>query len=146
MKRKLIMLFALLSVILGASAQKIDLEQAKQQAKAENKLILLKFSGSDWCIPCIQLQKDVIDNEAFVNFAKEKVIVLLADFPRRKKNLLPKDEQAVNEQLAERYNPKGEFPLMVLLDADGKELFHWEGFNKNHGVQGYIADISHFTK
>ncbi|WP_078063383.1 thioredoxin family protein [Bacteroides ihuae] len=145
MKRMAIML-GLIVVAICAQAQVSSLDEAQTLAKKDGKLILLKFSGSDWCAPCIQLQKVIIDDPAFTSFANQKLLLLLADFPRQKKNKLPKEQQEKNDQLAEKYNPEGEFPYMVLLDADGKVLHKWSGFDKKQTVQDYVTEISRYTK
>ena len=105
-----------------------DLDTAKKRAQSEHKLILLEFSGSDWCIPCIRFRKEVLETPAFMNYADSSLILLNADFPRLKKNQLPKDQQHKNNDLADRYNPTGIFPLTVLLDADGRKIKTWEGY------------------
>lgn len=97
-------------------------EQAQTLAIEEQKPILLVFSGSDWCRPCIQLDREVFQDSSFLAFADSELILLKADFPRSKKNRLPKELQSHNERLAQRYNPKGEFPLVLLLDKSGKEI------------------------
>lgn len=124
--------FVISAVLSAASIWTNDFEQAKQQAKQENKLILLNFSGSDWCGPCIKLHRDVFEVSVFQDFAKQNLVLINADFPRLKKNQLSKAQITQNEALAERYNPKGIFPLTLLLDADGKVLKTWEG---NNGIQ-----------
>lgn len=97
-------------------------EQAQILATEEQKPILLVFSGSDWCRPCIQLDREVFQDSSFLAFAESELVLLKADFPRNKKNRLPKELKEHNERLAERYNPKGEFPLIILLDASGQEI------------------------
>src|SRR6478609_5571387 len=104
-----------------------DFKKAKAQAKSENKLILLNFSGSDWCGPCIRLKKDIFERATFVNYADENLVLVNADFPRLKKNMLSKELQKQNEALADTYNSNGAFPLTLLLDAEGKVLKKWEG-------------------
>ena len=99
---------------------------------------------ADWCGPCIQLQKVIIDDPVFEQFAHDKLVLFKADFPRLKKNQLPKEQQAINDQLAETYNPEGEFPCMVLIDAQGNTLRKWHGYDKKHTVQDYMADINAF--
>lgn len=79
--------------------------------------VLLIFSGSDWCQPCIRFEKQVLTDSAFQNFATTQMTVLKADFPQRKK--LPDAQRRENERLAERYNPEGKFPYIVLLRPDG---------------------------
>ena len=77
-----------------------DLDNAKELAKKEQKLILLNFSGSDWCIPCIRLRQEVFDAEAFIKYAAANLILVNADFPRKKKNQLSKEQQKLNDELA----------------------------------------------
>lgn len=99
-----------------------DFNEAKGQAKKQNKKIILVFQGSDWCTPCIKLDHEIWQSAEFKDYAKEHFILLKADFPRRKKNRLSKEQQAKNNDLAERYNHNGIFPLVVVLDASGKIL------------------------
>ena len=101
-----------------------------QTASQENKLILLNFSGSDWCIPCIKMHKEIFDSEPFNELAASKLILVNADFPRAKKNKPGKELQEANDKLAEKYNIKGIFPLTLLLDSNGKVLRSWEGYVK----------------
>lgn len=116
-----------------------DFAEAQKTAKAENKLILLNFSGSDWCGPCIQLKKEVFESETFKAFAGPKLVLVRADFPRLKKNQLEKSQQAKNDLMAEKYNQDGKFPLTVLINADGKVLHKWEGFQPN--ISKFIQEI-----
>lgn len=117
-----------------------NLEEAKAIAKKENKFIILNFSGSDWCGPCIRMHKEIFDSEAFQAFASDKLVMVNADFPRLKKNQLPKDQQSINDQLADRYNHEGKFPYTVLLNADGKVLKDWEGYPRN-GMESFMQDL-----
>ena len=105
-----------------------DFESAKKRAVEEHKCILLNFSGSDWCGPCIRLYKDIFDQTAFQKMADSELVLLNADFPRQKKNQLPKDLQKKNNALADKYNETGIFPLTVLLTPDGKVIKKWEGY------------------
>lgn len=104
-----------------------NMEQAQLEAKQESKLILLNFSGSDWCGPCMKLRRDVFDSDEFLAYAKDKLVLVNADFPRQKKNRLDAELVKRNEALAERYNTKGTFPYTLLLDANGHVLKTWEG-------------------
>ena len=119
-----------------------DFSQAQKDASTQKKLILLNFSGSDWCGPCIKLKHDVFESEAFGQYAQDKLVLVRADFPRLKKNQLPADQQARNDQMAERYNPNGKFPLTVLINSQGKVLREWEGYQPS--VQKFITEISAF--
>ncbi|MEO1435302.1 MAG: thioredoxin family protein [Bacteroidota bacterium] len=97
---------------------KADLGEAIESAKADDKQILMVFSGSDWCRPCIKLRQEILDHSSFQAFAEHELVLLEVDFPRARKNRLPAEQTAKNEALAERYNPQGAFPRMVLLEAD----------------------------
>jgi len=104
-----------------------DFENAKARAVKEQKLILLNFSGSDWCGPCIRLEKDVFENSEFKNYADANLVLVNADFPRLKKNQLSKAQQKSNDALAEIYNSQGIFPKTLLIDARGSVIKEWEG-------------------
>ena len=108
-----------------------DFEKAKLEALEKKKLILLYFSGSDWCGPCIKLKKDVLETEDFQSFSTKNLVLLRADFPRLKKNQLEKIQTERNEKLADKYNNKGKFPLTILLDSSGKVLKEWDGYPKD---------------
>ncbi len=96
-----------------------DVDIANAQAEKEGKLVLLNFSGSDWCANCIRLDKVLFQSEEFAALAKDELVLLNADFPARSKNKLSKEQTAKNEALAEKYNKKGVFPTVVLLSTDG---------------------------
>lgn len=116
-----------------------SLNAAVQTAQKEHKYILLNFSGSDWCGPCIRLHKEVFVMEEFIKVANEKLVLLNADFPRYKKNQLTAAQQKMNDEIAEKYNNKGTFPLTVLLDQNGKQIKSWEGFPSS--PNDFITDI-----
>ena len=105
-----------------------DWEQAQDKATQENKFILLNFSGSDWCAPCIKMKKEVFESEVFLSIAEKELVLVRADFPRSKKNQLSKELIAHNEKLAEKYNPSGKFPLTLLVDTKGKVVKEWDGY------------------
>jgi len=108
-----------------------NLEDAKKQAKTEHKYILLNFSGSDWCGPCIELTRNVFQTEIFNKYAAENLVLVNADFPRSKKHQLDFKQKAINEALAQTYNKSGAFPLTLLLDENGKVIQKWEGAPAN---------------
>ena len=118
-----------------------DFDTAKQKARDQHRLILLEFSGSDWCIPCIRFRKEVLETTEFTAFADTSLVLLKADFPRLKKNQLPKSQQQKNEKLADQYNPTGIFPLTILLDADGNKLKVWEGYPDLSSTE-FISEIN----
>lgn len=117
-----------------------DFEKAKQRAAAENRYILLNFSGSDWCGPCISLRREIFETVAFKEFAENNLVLLNADFPRLKKNQLAKDQQKKNDLLADKYNKQGHFPYTVLLDTGGKIINSWDGLPKETPEE-FIAQV-----
>jgi len=108
-----------------------DFEQARSLAKQEQKYILLNFSGSDWCAPCIKMKRDVFEQPVFQNYAAQKLVLLQADFPRTKKKQLDPALKAHNEKLADKYNRQGKFPLTLLLDVEGNVIYSWDGYTGN---------------
>jgi thioredoxin-related protein len=93
-----------------------DFEQAIKQCKQTNKLILMAFTGSDWCHACMRLTKEQFENKSFKKFVAENFILIQVDFPRSKRNRLSSSQIAKNEKLAERYNPDGIVPFLVIVD------------------------------
>ena len=91
-------------------------------------------------------KKTIFDTPEFQSFADKNLVLLIADFPRQKKNQLPKEQQELNDKLAETYDPEGSFPFLVLTDANGKSLKNWNGFDKKNTVNDYIKDISCYLK
>lgn len=127
---------AILMVVfaIGIQAQS-RLENAKKQASQNKELILLNFSGSDWCIPCIKLHKNIIETEEFKKLETENIVVYInADFPRNKKNQLSPELKKENASLADQYNQKGIFPYTLLLNSEGKILKSWEGLPSENAL------------
>src|ERR1700709_217000 len=87
-----------------------DFKDAQIESAKSHKLILINFSGSDWCGPCIRLRKEILETGVFEAYAKEHLILVRADFPRQKKNQLDKEQVKRNESLADKYNADGKFP------------------------------------
>jgi len=121
-----------------------NFENVKAKAEKENKNILLVFSGSDWCGPCIKLDKVVWQSPEFQAEADKNWIIYKADFPKKKANQLSKELEESNNKLAEKYNKNGSFPLVVLLDKKGK-VIGMTGF-KNVSAAEYIKLIHSFEK
>lgn len=106
----------------------VDFNESRKQAQETHKLMLINFSGSDWCGPCIRLRKEIFESDTFESYAQKRLITVRADFPRQKKNQLSKEQERKNEALADMYNPEGKFPYTLLVDENGKVLKHWDGF------------------
>jgi thioredoxin-related protein len=122
MKKIMVYVFLLLGTLGYAQDWKTNFDEAKKEATEQDKKILLVFSGSDWCAPCIKLDKNVWQSDIFKTESKSKLILLKADFPKKKANLLSAELTESNKKLAEKYNKEGNFPLVVLLDKNGKVI------------------------
>ncbi|MBS4039122.1 MAG: thioredoxin family protein [Flavobacteriales bacterium] len=114
-------LLLLISNLLFSQNWLANYQKAEEQARTEQKAMVVVFSGSDWCAPCIKLDRAVWQSESFAK-ASENWVIYKADFPKKKQNQLPNELKAQNEKLAEKYNPNGIFPLVVMIHADGKIL------------------------
>lgn len=121
-KLSLLFLFTLLVNSIYSQNWQTNFDEVKKQAQASNKNIILVFSGSDWCAPCIKLDKEIFKSNEFIFYSNEHFILLKADFPRKKQNTLTAEQQEHNRQLAKTYNKNGYFPFVVTLSPAGKVL------------------------
>ncbi len=144
--KKIVLLFAaiLFSITLSAQEWQTDFETAKELSSDENRPIILVFQGSDWCAPCIKLDREIWSTDEFKAYAKDHFVMLQADFPRKKKNALPDEQQQKNNQLAEKYNKQGYFPFVVVLDKEGKVLGE-AGYEKT-SPEAYIEKLESLAK
>src|SRR6187402_1522812 len=81
-----------------------DFNQAQKIASEKNECLLLNFSGSDWCGPCIRMKKELFDSEEFKKYSDDHLVLVIADFPRNKKNKLSRELEKQNDRLADKYN------------------------------------------
>ena len=135
-------LLALLLAPLAAMASEgwlTDLDAAKKQAAAENKDILIDFTGSDWCGWCIKLDKEVFATDAFK--AQKDFVLVSLDFPRKKQ--LPADQKAKNDALAQAWGIQG-FPTIILANAAG-EPYAQTGYQPG-GPEKYLAHLAELRK
>jgi len=118
-----------------------NFQKAQEEARASNKLLLINFTGSDWCPWCIRLEREVFSKPEFAIYARENLVLLMADFPRAK--ALTREVRQQNSQLAERFRIQG-FPTIVVLNGEGKavgELFYVPG-----GPAAFIAELKKLPK
>ncbi len=121
-----------------------NFDEATLVAQKEDKNIVMVFSGSDWCAPCIKLEKNIWESEDFKNHAKDNWVLLKLDFPKRKANKLSKEQQEHNDSLAEKYNKKGYFPLVLVLNKEGAVL--GETGYKKITANDYVNELVAFEK
>jgi thioredoxin-related protein len=145
-KSRLLFLIAVVALMGFSSARAelpwlSDYKQAQEQAKTKNKLLLLNFTGSDWCGWCIRLQREVFSQPSFHEYADKNLVLMEVDFPRRKEQ--PKDVQMQNQNLAMQYNVEG-FPTIIVLNGEGKkvgELGYMQG-----GPAAFISELERLRK
>ena len=115
-----------------------SLPDAQAKAKADNKLVLMDFTGSDWCPPCKNLHKTVLESPEFAEYASKNLVLVELDFPRRKAQ---SDElKSANKALAAKYGIEG-YPTIIVLSADGKELYRKVGYGGTPAEE-YITTLS----
>ena len=113
-----------------------DFDEAKRLAAKERKLILVDFSGSDWCGWCMKLDKEVFATEEFLSKAPKKFILLMIDSPRDKTRLSEKSAKQ-NPGLRQRYGIRG-YPTVLILDSRGEVLY-----KTGYRAGGPIAYLKH---
>jgi thioredoxin-related protein len=105
-------------------------------------MVLLDFTGSDWCGWCIKFDQDVLSTDKFAGYAKGKLVLVRLDFPRHKEQDAALKQS--NEQLSKRFGVDG-FPTFVLLNSAGKELWRQVGYAEG-GPDAFIAELERFTR
>ncbi|MFN2508423.1 MAG: thioredoxin family protein [Chthoniobacterales bacterium] len=135
----------ILAFAIGSASAKpgwmTDYKQAQEEAKTNKKLLLVDFTGSDWCGWCIRLDREVFSRPEFKEYASKNLVLLEVDFPRGK--ALPPAQKAQNQELAQQHRIQG-FPTIVVLDSDGKkigELGYMPG-----GPAAFIAELDRLRK
>jgi protein disulfide-isomerase len=96
-----------------------DLGKAQAKAKEENRLVLMDFTGSDWCPWCIKLRKEVFSTPEFTEYAKTNLVPVEIDFPRRKEQ--PAELKKANRALQTKYAIRG-YPTVIVLNSQGKKI------------------------
>ena len=108
-----------LAPVADKSAWLTNYAQAQAEAKTKQKLLLLDFTGSDWCTWCIKLKREVFETAEFKDYARKNLILLAVDFPRMVE--LSAEQKTQNEQLAQQFQIEG-FPTIVVLNGEGRML------------------------
>ena len=136
--------FALLvaPTIRAEEAWLTDYKKAQDEAKANHKLLLLNFTGSDWCGWCIKLDKDVFSKPEFKQYASKNLVLLTIDFPRVKQQ--PAEVKRQNQGLASQYQVSG-FPTIVVLNGDGRKVWEYPGYFPD-GASAFIAELEKARK
>lgn len=117
-----------------------DYAKAVEQAKIENKPLLIDFTGSDWCGWCMKMKQETLDTPMFKHYAKKNLVLVEADFPHEKLQTAAVKEQ--NQELYKKYKVSG-YPCFVVVDKDGKELGRQGGYLEG-GPAAFIAKLNTF--
>lgn len=134
----IVIVFAFCALTMQSQNWLTNFQEAKSLASNLNQNIILVFQGSDWCAPCIKLDREIWSTAEFQNLAKDHFVMIKADFPRKRGNKLSEELRVQNSNLAEQYNNQGFFPLVVVLDKNGHVL----------GKMGYekLTPMAYFNK
>jgi protein disulfide-isomerase len=144
MKKAAMALIAGLALASASAAElpwMTDLPKAQAQAKTDKKLVMLDFTGSDWCGWCIKLNKEVFSTPEFAEYAKKNLVLVEVDFPRGKKQ--SDDQKKANEALQEKYKIEG-YPTIIVLNAEGKQVGQL-GYMQG-GPKAFIAELDKLKK
>jgi thioredoxin-related protein len=146
---------AILSIALAATAQAgdflTDFEAGKKKAAEENKPLLVKFTGSDWCPPCIKLDQEVFSQKSFKSAVEKDFVVVVLDYPRKKK--LPAAQTKANKEVAKKYGLRS-YPTVMLMDSEGKVFKSMSGYSappkadngKSVSVETYLKTLKSALK
>ncbi len=147
---KILILF-LLPIFLNAQADMetvkdskwlTDFDKAIKVAKSEKKNVLVYFSGSDWCTPCKRLKIDLFESTEFDGISGDYVL-LYVDIPRNI-DLIGEKQMIHNKELLGKYNKKGIFPLLKILDDKGKALDEYSGYSMNGEVRYHLQLLNKY--
>ena len=119
-----------------------DLPKAEALAKSQNKIVLMDFTGSDWCPWCIKFDKEVLNTPEFQDYAAKNVVLVELDYPN--KTVQSDDLKKANAALRDQYKIEG-FPTLVVLDKNGKEIGRQVGYSEG-GPKAFIAKLDGFKK
>jgi protein disulfide-isomerase len=119
-----------------------DYKKAQQEAKASHKILLLDFTGSDWCGWCKKFDREVLSQPQFKDYARDNLVVVELDFPRAKPQSAELKKQ--NQELAQRFEVLG-FPTIVVLNSDGQKLGQFDGYFTG-GPEAFIAQLEKLRK
>ena len=115
----------------------VDQTQALAKAKTDKKMVLMDFTGSDWCGWCIKMDKEIFSTPEFKKYAQDNLVLVELDFPHKKQ--LPPATKQQNDALAKQYGVQG-FPTTVVLDSEGKTVKVFGGYVEG-GATAFIATL-----
>jgi thiol-disulfide isomerase/thioredoxin len=120
----------------------VDFPQALARARAGNKMVLIDFTGSDWCPWCIKFDEDILSKAKFIAYAENKLVLVLADFPNHTKQ--SRALKQANEELGKKFQVNG-YPTLVVLNSSGKEIGRQVGYLRG-GPDAFMAELERFNQ
>jgi len=123
------------------AAWQTNFQAAQAKAKAQKKILLVAFTGSDWCPWCKKLKAEVFDKQPFASAAHKRFVLVQIDFPHEKK--LPNELKEQNGKLAKKYKI-GAYPSVLLLQPDGELIAH-TGYSDG-GAKDYVKQLAGLMK
>jgi uncharacterized protein YyaL (SSP411 family) len=99
-----------------------DLAVAQAEARAINRPLVVVFSGSDWCPPCVTYEREVFAQPAFAAYAQGNLVLAHFDYPRQAQNQPSPAQARRNKEAAALLNREGDFPLAVVVSPRGQIL------------------------
>jgi len=133
---------ATLRLCAAESEWQSDLTKAQAKARAENKLVLMDFTGSDWCSWCKKFDAEVLSRPEFKEYAAKNLVLVEVDFPAKKQQSATLKK--ANDSLKGKFKVEA-FPTFVVLNKDGKEVGRQEGFEEG-GPKAFISKLEGFKK
>lgn len=119
-----------------------DYAAALRQAAREEKLVLLNFTGSDWCGWCVRLDAAVFSKPEFLAYADKHLVLMKVDFPRQKR--LPPAEVAQNARLQQQFAIRG-YPTLIIVDSTGRKITEIDGSARS-SPRAFIAAFEKQTR
>ena len=120
MKKFILLLFIAVSISFdGVPCWFTNIDDAVAEAKSSNKRVMVLFTGSDWCPPCINLEKYILSSNEFKVYANKNLVLVKIDFPKR--NGLTKEQEAYNHRVQTLYKIEG-YPTAIILNSLGKRI------------------------
>ena len=99
-------------------------------------MLILNFTGSDWCSWCHKLRDEVFETRVFRNWADDNAVLVFLDFPQG--ITLPDDTKLQNQLLQQYFGVRG-YPTIMVLDSDLTPLLQ-TGYRAG-GAEEYIRHI-----
>jgi len=121
-----------------------DYDAAIKFAQNEKLPVLLNFTGSDWCVWCKLMQRNVFTQSEWKQYAKDQVVLVTLDFPQNKSLVTP-ENAARNNRLQQQFGVQG-YPTYIILDSDGKTVLGKLGAGRDKTAADFIAEMEDVLK